>query len=79
MDKHWAALMKVKGSVKGNKARSTTHLRGLTAKVTEDDVRLARTLWSRGVDQPTIGKRLGISQPAVSRIVHRKSWAHVCQ
>lgn len=45
--------------------------------LTEDDVREIRRLWKEGYNGKDIAADFGITQPAVSRIVNRKTWTHV--
>jgi hypothetical protein len=47
------------------------------AKITEQDVRDIRRLYRDGVLQAALAERFGITQGAVSLIVHRKHWVHV--
>lgn len=47
------------------------------ARLTEDLVREIRKAHADGESQGSIGRRLGIPQPHISRIVLRRSWAHV--
>ncbi len=47
------------------------------ARLTEDDVRAIRAAFANGETQTSIGLRMGIPQPHVSRIVLRRSWANV--
>lgn len=47
------------------------------ARLTEDDVRALRLAYANGETQTSIGRRLGVSQVHISRIISRKSWPHV--
>jgi hypothetical protein len=48
------------------------------AKLTEKDVREIRREWEADPGHPTrIGRRYGITAPAVNRIVKRLTWKHV--
>lgn len=60
--------------------RFTELLRGETnpsARLTVEIVRAIRTAYAGGESQTSIGRRLGIPQPHISRIVLRQSWTHV--
>ena len=46
------------------------------AKLSEDQVRQIRSLYSNGYLQREIAAMFGIGQTAVGRIVNRKSWSH---
>lgn len=48
-----------------------------SAKLTDDDVRQIRRLWSGGMQQKEIAPMFGVSQVRISLIVRRKSWKHV--
>lgn len=47
------------------------------AKLTADAVRAIRDLGRAGVPQRGIAARVGVSQRAVLRVLHRKTWRHV--
>lgn len=51
--------------------------RNPSARLNEDIVRSIRIAFAGGESQGSIGRRLGIPQPHVSRIVLRRSWPHV--
>jgi hypothetical protein len=48
-----------------------------TAKITEDQVREIRRLYSNGMEQIEIANRFPLTQASVSKIVLRKTWKHV--
>jgi hypothetical protein len=48
-----------------------------TARLTTADVLEIRSRAAQGEDQPSLAARFRISQPHVSRIVLRQSWAHI--
>lgn len=47
------------------------------AKITDDDVRAIRRLAAAGVSQRELGRRFGIHNTVVCRIVRRERWTHV--
>jgi hypothetical protein len=47
------------------------------AKLTGDQVRVIRARAERGEQFTALGREYGVSQPAISSIVHRKIWRHV--
>lgn len=47
------------------------------ATLTDDQVREIRRLWSHGVPQTEIAKRLGTNPQRVYSIVHRRTWRHI--
>jgi len=47
------------------------------SKLTEKDVKAIITMLQAGKRQGVIATAFGISQPYVSKIVHRKSWKHL--
>lgn len=47
------------------------------SKLTDDDVRTIRALAAKGATQRELAKTYGIAQPAISRIINRKRWAHL--
>lgn len=47
------------------------------AKLTDDQVRQLRIDYSNGLTQVEIGKRYGLRQGYVSKIVNRKNWSHI--
>lgn len=51
--------------------------RNTRARLTDDDVREIRTALARGETQPTIAKRYGVKQAAISDIKLGKTWKHV--
>jgi hypothetical protein len=60
------------------KLRSTWGIRSGTCKLTEDDIRLIRKLYSEmKVSQQRIAGMFSISQIQVSRIVTGKQWTHL--
>ncbi|WP_422928621.1 HNH endonuclease [Singulisphaera sp. PoT] len=68
---------------KANKADMAEHgtlLKGeqvRQARLTEEDVRLAFELRSRGWKHRQIADRLGVSRPAISLVLEGKSWTHL--
>lgn len=54
--------------------RGSTHG---NATITEDDVRAIRAAVASGESQGSVARRMGLTQPNVSRIVLRKAWTHV--
>lgn len=48
--------------------------RSATAKLTEDQVRLVRKLVDEGASQRRVAATLGMTQAAISYIVHGKTW-----
>ena len=49
-----------------------------TAKLTDESVREIRAAYAAGgVSFVKLGKRYGVDQALIARVVHRKSWAHV--
>lgn len=57
-----------------------TRCRGVdrhSAKVTDDDVREMRRLYSQGVFQRILAARYGLDQSTVSDIVNRRTWTHI--
>ena len=46
-------------------------------RLTVDQVREIRRLWSNGVSQTAIAKRFGLSQPTIYKIVRRQSYQDV--
>ena len=48
-----------------------------TAKMTEAKVRAIRKLAAQGKTLASLGRKYGIGEQQVGRIVHRKSWRHV--
>ena len=59
------------------KARHAHGIRQGNAKINETDVERIRDLHRCGVKQQDIAAHVGISQPAVSQVVLRKTWRHV--
>lgn len=47
------------------------------SKITEDDVREMRALYSSGLTQKALAKAYGVTQANVSLIVRREAWQHV--
>ncbi len=47
------------------------------AKLTVDDVLTIRADLKRGITQAVLAERYHVSQPAISAIVHGRSWRHV--
>jgi DNA invertase Pin-like site-specific DNA recombinase len=47
------------------------------AKLTDNDIREIRSLYTSGMSQQRIADQFDIHQTAVSGIVRRKNWAHV--
>ena len=47
------------------------------SKISDQDVVIIRKAWALGASQKDIACELGISQPAVSDIVNRKTWRHL--
>jgi hypothetical protein len=58
----------------GLRPRGTKHH---SAKLTDDDVRAIRLAAFAGEYQRDISKRFGVTQRAVTQIIHRKTWSHV--
>ena len=48
-----------------------------TSKLSESDVRAIRDAYANGESQTAIGKRYGIAQTSVSKVVRGVRWAHV--
>ena len=47
----------------------------LAKKLSEDQVREIRRAWGAGeLNQPALGRKFGVSQPAIHNIVLRKTW-----
>lgn len=46
------------------------------AKLTADDVRMVRKLAAEGAKQKELAKMYGVSQPLISKIIHRKASAY---
>jgi hypothetical protein len=57
-----------------NPARGSAHPK---AKLTEDEVRSIRGLYSGGATQQSLASRFGVDQTMISCIVLRKTWKHV--
>lgn len=69
-----------KGDRHGSRTQPDRVARGVRhgmAKVDESSVREIRRLVAAGAPQREAGGRFGLSQRAVSRIVHRETWGHV--
>jgi hypothetical protein len=47
------------------------------AKLTDEAIRDIRARVATGESQKSVAARHGITQPSVSRVVHRKRWSHV--
>jgi hypothetical protein len=67
---------RAKGRARGTFSGGVGHPRHV-AKVTEDQVRMARELYGAGTTQTEIGRMVGLHPATVSRIVRRLAWAHV--
>lgn len=48
-----------------------------TAKLTTDQIRSIRDLYSQGSTQADLATTFGVNQPQISRIVRRATWKHV--
>lgn len=48
-----------------------------TAKLSEDDVRLAKKLYASGVTQTSIARQMGVNSATISRAVRGYCWAHL--
>jgi len=59
---------------RGNKASGESHHK---AKITEDDVRLIRSLLSEGISMRHIQHKLNISYRIIQRVCSGQSWSHV--
>lgn len=62
-------------NILGNKAVNGE--RNGASKLTEKDINLIRNLYSTGVSQNLIGELFGVCQQAITKIIHKKTWAHV--
>lgn len=63
-----------------DKRRHGTHLQGSRlswAVLKEEDIPIIRTAFAGGETQTAIAARYGVQQPAISRVLSGKSWAHV--
>ena len=73
-------LLAARGARHGSKTRPDRVARGARhgcAKLTEVDVREIRECVAGGASQTATARAFGISQPHVSAIVARSTWAHV--
>jgi hypothetical protein len=47
------------------------------SKLNEKDITIIRALYATGISQSEIGKLFGICQQAITKVISRKTWAHV--
>jgi hypothetical protein len=60
---------------RGRQPRGSGHGR---AKLSDDDVRVIRHAYaSRRVSQTALAKQYGVSQPVISSLIRRETWAHL--
>jgi hypothetical protein len=60
--------------------RNRNHARGErngASKLTEGEVREIRRLYAEGISQRELGRRYGVSHPAIGMIVRREKWSWV--
>lgn len=48
-----------------------------SSKLNEKDIPIIRKMYNNGFSQPVIGKKFGVSQGSITRIITGKSWKHV--
>lgn len=69
-----------RGDAHGSRLHPERRPRGTankSAKITENDVRAIRELYTRGKKQVDIAKQFNVRQTTVSMIVRRETWEHV--
>jgi len=60
-----------------NDSEAKRGVRNPNTKFTEDDIREIRLLSSQGLTDTNIAKCFKVNQSTISRIIKRKTWAHV--
>ncbi len=73
----WKGTNKDNNQDKINKGRHPKGESHCFSKLTEDDIRLIRSLYLGGFTQGYIAGKFGIDQTNVSLIVTKKSWKHI--
>jgi hypothetical protein len=63
-------------AAKGRSNQPTGARHGRT-HLTEDDVRMIRDLYDRGIAQTALAKQYGVASTTIQAIVSRRNWKHV--